>query len=105
MLECRYVNNEAARPSAVEESLVKTEQQLYHSEVLVYCTVLYCTAPLQGAAHAPRQPPAVPLRGDEAQVCRLSYRRANRGQDWLAKILEVSYDLIFALVSQFPGRL
>lgn len=27
-----YVNNEAARPSAVEETLVKTEQQLYFSE-------------------------------------------------------------------------
>ena len=57
------------------------------------CTiiVLYCTAPLQGAAHSPRQPPAVPLRGDEAQVCRLSHRRAHRGQVWSAKILEVSY--------------
>ena len=43
MLECRYVNNEAARPSAVEETLVKTEQQLYFSEVLLYFIVLYCT--------------------------------------------------------------
>ena len=59
---------------------------------VLYCTVLYCTA-LLGAAHSPRQPPAVPLRGDEAQVCRLSHRRAHRGQVWLAKILEVSYDL------------
>ena len=88
------MNNEAARPSAVEETLVKTEQQLYFSEVLLYlivlhCTVLYCivlcctvlyyavlysTVALLGAAHAPRQPPAVPLRGDEAQVCRFFHR-------------------------------
>ena len=97
------MNNEAARPSAVEETLVKTEQQLYFSEVLLYFIVLYCTAlyyaalyctvsyyavrystvPLLGAAHTPRQPPAVPLRGDEAQVCRLSHRRAHRGQAYL----------------------
>ena len=37
------MNNEAARPSAVEETLVKTEQQLYFSEVLLYFIVLYCT--------------------------------------------------------------
>ena len=76
---------------------------LLRGTTVLYCTVLYCTAlyyaalyctvsyyavrystvPLLGAAHTPRQPPAVPLRGDEAQVCRLSHRRANRGQAYL----------------------